>query len=334
MTEHARFPASRLRRFRRHAPLRDAAADVTLAPRHLVQPLFVGEMSEPQPVASMPGVHQWPVEAALEQIRTLAGRGLRHFLLFGVTPHEKKDPTGQFAADPQAPVNRLMRKVREAQLDVILTADLCFCEYTTHGHCGILKNQGQAPEVVDNDATLAMLGRTAVAQAEAGADIVAPSGMTDGQVAAIRHALDEATYAQTAILSYAVKFASHLYGPFRDAGEGGMQFGDRRGYQMDFRRAREWRLELEQDLAEGADAIMVKPAGLYLDVIQQARQSCDVPIAAYHVSGEYAMLHAAADRGWVDRRAAALETLYAMRRAGADWLVTYFAAEALDWLSE
>jgi porphobilinogen synthase len=282
----------------------------------------------------MPGISQWPVEAAIEQIRALSRRGLRHFLLFGVTPEAHKDEAGRFAADPQAPVNRLMQQVRAAELDVVLTADLCFCEYTSHGHCGVLKAGGQAPEVVDNDATLAMLGQTAVAQAQAGADLVAPSGMMDGQVGAIRRALDESDQKETAILSYAIKFASNLYGPFRDAGEGGMTFGDRRGYQMDFRRSREWRTELEQDLAEGADAVMVKPAGIYLDVIRQVRDACDAPVAAYHVSGEYSMLHAAAERGWVDRQAAALETLFAIRRAGADWIVTYFAAEALDWIEE
>jgi len=332
MSEAARFPQSRPRRLRGRPVLRDAAADVTLEASQLVQPMFIGEFETPKPVESMPGVHQWPVEAALEQIEALSKRGLRHFLFFGVTPAEKKDPTGQYAADPQAPVNRLMSRVRAAQLDVILTADLCFCEYTSHGHCGVLRDDGAAPEVVDNDATLAMLGRTAVAQAQAGADVVAPSGMMDGQVRAIRHALDEAGLSRTSILSYAIKYASNLYGPFRDAGEGGMRFGDRRGYQMDFRRSREWGIELEQDIGEGADAVMVKPAGLYLDVIRQVRDACALPVAAYHVSGEYAMLHAAAERGWVDRQAAALETLYAMRRAGADWLVTYFAAEALDWL--
>lgn len=322
----------RPRRLRRRPVLREAAADVSLGPANLVQPMFIGDLEKPQPVESMPGIHQWPVEQALDQIAGLAERGLRHFLFFGVTPPDRKDQTGQYALDPQAPVNRLMRKIRENELDVVLTADLCFCEYTAHGHCGVLKREGQAPEVVDNDATLEMLGRTAVAQAQAGADIVAPSGMMDGQVQAIRRALDEAGETDTGVLSYSVKFASNLYGPFRDAGEGGMQFGDRRGYQMDFRRSREWHTELEQDLAEGADAVMVKPAGLYLDIIGQVREHCDLPVAAYHVSGEYAMLHAAAERGWVDLEPAARETLYAMRRAGADWLVTYFAADALDWL--
>jgi porphobilinogen synthase len=333
MSHHPRFPEARPRRFRRREVLRAATEDVTLTPANLVQPMFVGDMAEPKPVQSMPGVYQWPVEAAKDKIAELARRGLKHFLFFGVTEPEHKDPTGSYAADPEAPVNRLMRTVRQAELDVILTADLCFCEYTDHGHCGVLAQAGQAPEVVDNDATLSMLGSTAVAQAKAGADIVAPSGMMDGQVQAIRRALDEAGHDQTAILSYALKFASHLYGPFREAGEGGMQFGDRRGYQMDFRRSREWQVELEADLAEGADAVMVKPAGLYLDILRGVRDQCAVPVAAYHVSGEYALLHAAAQQGWVDLKPAAMETLYAIRRAGADWIVTYFAADALDWLS-
>ena len=296
--------------------------------------MFIGDLSEPRPIEAMPGQHQWPVEAARDRIAELAKQGLRHFLLFGVTPPAAKDGRGSFAADPQAPVNRLLREVRRAELDVVLTADLCFCEYTDHGHCGALAHGGRSPETVDNDATLHLLGRTAVAQAEAGADIVAPSGMMDGQVRTIRGALDEADCAQTAVLSYAIKYASHFYGPFREAGEGGMAFGDRRPYQMDFRRSREWRRELELDEAEGADAVMVKPAGLYLDVVRQVREASPLPLAAYHVSGEYAMLHAAAERGWLDLQPAAIETFYAIRRAGADWIVTYFAPDAISWLND
>jgi porphobilinogen synthase len=332
MTE-ARFPKRRLRRLRRRPVIRDAARDVHLRPEQLICPLFVGELAEPRPVESMPGVYQWPVDGALQQIEALADRGIRQFLFFGVTPEEAKDERGSFAASPDAPVNRLMRRVRERGLDVVLSPDLCFCEYTSHGHCGMLAGGG-APEVVDNEATLEMLGKTAVAQAEAGADLVAPSGMIDGQVQAIRAALDEAGYGQTGILSYAIKFASNFYGPFREAGEGGMAFGDRSGYQMDYRRSREWQSELEQDLAEGADAVMVKPATVYGDVIRRVRDGCSMPVAAYHVSGEYAMLHAAAERGWVDLKPAALETLHSLRRAGADWIVTYFAGDAAAWLAE
>ena len=326
----ANFPASRPRRLRRTQGLRDLAADVTLTPSNLVLPLFVSDANEPRDVPSMPGVQQFPVSDAVRHIQALTDRGLRAFMLFGVTDEVHKDVTGSYATSPEAPVNRVQRDVRQAGSDAVLMADLCFCEYTEHGHCGVLE-AASTGGIVDNDATLENLGQTAVAQTRAGADVVAPSGMMDGQVHAIRTALDAANHQQTAILSYSVKYASHFYGPFRDAGGGRMQFGDRRGYQMDFRRSYEWRRELEQDLAEGADMVMVKPALAYLDVIAQVRQACDVPVAAYHVSGEYAMLHAAAQRGWLDLKQAALEATYAIRRAGADLIVTYFAEQLLEW---
>ncbi|MFW5681556.1 MAG: porphobilinogen synthase [Phycisphaeraceae bacterium] len=348
---HDDAPDRRLRRWRRTAALRDLAADVRVHPSDLIQPLFVGEMDRPEAVESMPGVKQWPADAAVEEIARLRNRGLRTFLLFGVTPTEKKDAEGRYAVAPEAPVNRVLRGVREAGLDVVLIADACFCEYTDHGHCGVIGRSEEPGEPVsggsaggqfaekrtstvhvDNDATLANLAELAVAQAEAGADVIAPSGMMDGQVAAIRKGLDAAGHGEVAILSYSVKYASSFYGPFRDAGGGGMAFGDRRGYQMDFRRGREWRGELQQDLAEGADAVMVKPAVAYLDVVAGVRDACDVPVAAYHVSGEYAMLHAAAERGWIDLPAAAVEVTTSIKRAGADWIVTYFAEALLDWL--
>jgi len=310
--------------------MREAVADVTLAARNLVLPLFVGEMSEPKPVSSMPGVSQLPVKHAVDLIEQLVDRGLFQFILFGVTPANKKDQHGSFAASADAPVNRTLAMVREKGVAAVMYSDLCFCEYTDHGHCGELCDD--AAWVVDNDRTLEALGKTAVAQAKAGADVVAPSGMMDGMVGAIRSALDAAKFTQTAILSYSVKFASNFYGPFREAGEGGMKFGDRRGYQMDFRRSREWRTELAADVAQGADMVMVKPAAGYLDVIQQVRGACDVPVAAYHVSGEYSMLHAAADRGLLDLKQAALETTYAIRRAGADLILTYFAPKLLEWM--
>lgn len=345
--EHDAAPDRRLRRWRRSAALRELAADVRVHPSDLIQPLFVGEMDRPEPVASMPGVKQCPAYAAFAEIVRLRERGLRSFLLFGVTPHEKKDAEGRYALDADAPVNRVLRDVRAAGMDVVLIADACFCEYTDHGHCGVVsrgeergagseeRGAGSGPREtvnVDNDATLANLAELAVAQAEAGADVIAPSGMMDGQVAAIRRGLDAAGHREVAILSYSVKYASSFYGPFRDAGGGCMAFGDRRGYQMDYRRGREWQCELRQDLAEGADAVMVKPAVAYLDVVAGVREACDVPVAAYHVSGEYAMLHAAADRGWIDLPAAAVEVTTSIKRAGADWIVTYFAEALLDWL--
>ncbi|MFA9478671.1 porphobilinogen synthase [Phycisphaerales bacterium AB-hyl4] len=329
------FPQQRLRRLRRGQRLRDAVADVGLSADRLIYPLFVGEMREAKPVASMPGVKQLPVDAAVNTMRDLIKQGVQQFILFGVTADEHKDAHGSFAASPDAPVNRTLRAAREAGLDAVLYADLCFCEYTEHGHCGALLDTSTptgAVWTVDNDRTLALLGQTAVAQAEAGADVVAPSGMMDGQVAAIRQALDAAGHEHAAILSYAIKYASSFYGPFREAGGGGMQFGDRRGYQMDYRRSREWQSELHADLAEGADMVMVKPAMAYLDIVQQVRSSCDVPVAAYHVSGEYAMLHAAAERGWLDLEQAALESTYAIRRAGADLVVTYFAPQLAMWV--
>jgi porphobilinogen synthase len=321
----------RPRRLRRGRVLRDAVADVKLSADCLIYPLFVGAMDEPRPVASMPEVSQLPVAEAVRTIRELSGRGLRQFLLFGVTPAGRKDATGSYAADADAPVNRCLKAVRDAGLEVVMYADLCFCEYTSHGHCGVLA-AGDDKWVVDNDATLVNLGRAAAAQAAAGADVVAPSGMMDGQVGAIRSALDAAGHIETAILAYSVKYASNFYGPFREAGEGAMGFGDRQGYQMDYRRGREWRTELALDLAEGADMVMVKPAAGYLDVVAGVRQACSVPVAAYHVSGEYAMLHAAADRGWLDLKAAAMETTWSIKRAGADLIVTYFAPRLLTWL--
>jgi len=313
--------------------MREMVADVALRAEDFVLPMFVGPMQAAKPVASMPGVSQLPVTEAVETIARLANRGLRQFILFGVTPGESKDATGSYAIDADAPVNRVLASVRDRGIEAVMFADLCFCEYTEHGHCGTLCGNDD-DWIVDNDATLEMLGRAAVAQAQAGADVVAPSGMMDGQGGAIRRALDGAGFIQTAILSYSVKYASNLYGPFREAGEVGMRFGDRRGYQMDFRRSREWRAELEADLSEGADMVMVKPAAAYLDVICRVRQSCDVPVGAYHVSGEYAMLHAAAERGWLDLKAAALEVTCAIKRAGADLILTYFAPDLLEWIGE
>ncbi len=279
----------------------------------------------------MPGVSQLPVTDAVKTIRRLREAGLSQFILFGVTAAAKKDAVGSYAASNDAPVNRVLQQVREADLDVLMYADLCLCEYTDHGHCGHLAKDD--PQwIVDNDRTLEMLGKTAVVQANCGADVVAPSGMMDGQVAAIRQALDAAGHTPTAIGSYSVKFASGLYGPFREAGEGGMTFGDRHGYQMDYRRSREWRTELEADLAQGADMVMVKPAATYLDIVYQVRQACSVPVAAYHVSGEYAMLHAAAQNGWLDLKATVLETTYAIKRAGADLILTYFAPQLVEWI--
>ena len=346
-------PIRRLRRLRGSAVLREAVAEVMLLPRHLVCPLFVSAAETPdaspsaqrrrEAIPSMSGVFRWSVEAAADEIERLIPLGIDKFLLFGVVPDDCKDDDGRCATRHDAPVNQLLRLVRERDLPALMIADLCCCEYTRHGHCGVLRTQGTGNRkqgTVDNDATLPIYGEIAVALAGAGADVVAPSGMMDGQVAAVRGALDAAEYEGLPILSYSVKFASSLYGPFREAGgctlggprPEGVGLGDRKGYQMDYRRAREWRAELASDLAEGADLVMVKPAAAYLDIVRQVREACDVPLVAYHVSGEYAMLHAAADRGWLDLEPAAIEVTTAIRRAGADWVVSYFAPVMAEWL--
>jgi porphobilinogen synthase len=288
----------------------------------LVAPLFVREgIGEPQPIGSLPGVVQHTRDSLRAEVTELAALGVRGVILFGVP--ERKDAVGSGAYDPEGIVQLALADLRhDVGDDVVLMADLCVDEYTDHGHCGVLDEHGE----VDNDATLEIYARAAVAQADAGAHLVAPSGMMDGQVAAIRSALDAAGHDGVAIMAYAAKYASALYGPFRDAVDvsiaGG---GDRTGYQQDWRNAREAQREIDLDVAEGADIVMVKPALAYLDVIATARPRIDVPLAAYHVSGEYSMIHAAAQRGWIDGDAVALEHLTAIKRAGADIVLTYFA---------
>jgi porphobilinogen synthase len=303
--------------------------ETDLAPRHLIAPLFVKEgIDEPVPIASMPGQRQHTVESLRKEARAIAARGIVAFTLFGVP--ERKDAEGSEAWNPDGVAQRALHALRdELGDDHVLIADLCLDEYTDHGHCGVLAPDGS----VDNDATLDRYRRIAAVQAEAGADLVAPSGMMDGQVAAIRDALDDAGHTATGILAYAAKFASAFYGPFRDAAECAPQFGDRTGYQMDPANGDEAMREIRTDLEEGADLVMVKPALPYLDVVRRAREAFGAPIAAYNVSGEYAMLKAAAERGWLDERRAVLEVLTSIRRAGADLVLTYHAAEAADWLS-
>lgn len=321
------LPEHRPRRLRRTQALRDLVRETDLAPRHLIAPLFVKEgISEPAPIPSMPGHHQHTIESLRKEARELAEKGVRDLVLFGIP--ERKDPEGSEAWAEEGVAQRAIRALREELGDeVVVIADLCLCEYTDHGHCGVF-----AGEELDNDATLERYRRIAVSQAAAGADLVAPSGMMDGQVAAIRAALDDEGFAQAAILAYAAKYASSFYGPFREAAEGAPRFGDRRSHQMDPGNADEALREIRADVAEGADIVMVKPALPYLDVIRRARDAVDVPVAAYNVSGEYAMIKAAAERGWIDGTAAMLETLTAIRRAGAGLILTYFAREAADLL--
>jgi porphobilinogen synthase len=315
-------------RLRRTPALRRLVAETRLSPAALILPVFVdARIDAPAPISSLPGHARWPVRRVVEIGERAASAGIGGLLLFGL-PHEKDD-RGENASDPLGPVPAALRALRERVPDIVLAADVCLCEYTTHGHCGVLNG-----DAIDNDATLPILAEAAVEYARAGADIVAPSDMMDGRIAAIRAALDRADFAETAILSYAAKFASAYYGPFREAADCAPAFGDRSAYQMDPPNAREALAEMSTDLDEGADALMVKPAGPYLDVLARARSRFDVPLAAYQVSGEYAALHAAADRGWLDLRRAAMESLTAVARSGADVIVTYFALDAAAWLTE
>ena len=305
-------------------------AGVRLSRDELIAPLFVREGDGVQSeIASMPGQFQHSVDTATETVRRWADKGLRAVLLFGIP--DAKDAVGSEAWNDAAGVQRLAGQIKSALPDIVVVTDVCLCEYTSHGHCGALTG-GDGARDVDNDATLELLGRVAVSHARCGADVVAPSAMMDGQVAAVREALDAAGFATTAILSYAVKFASGMYGPFRDAAESPPAFGDRRSYQMDYRAPHQAALEAAADVDEGADIIMVKPAATYLDVIAEVRRRFDLPLAAYHVSGEYAALKAAAAAGWLDERAAAIEVTTAIKRAGADLIVTYFAEQLAEWL--
>ncbi|HUP68761.1 MAG TPA: porphobilinogen synthase [Acidimicrobiales bacterium] len=325
------FPARRLRRLRRMPALRRLVAETRLGVDDLVAPLFVRDgIDAPQPIASLPGVVQHTRESLVKEVRELAELGVRGVLLFGVAEAGTKNPTGAGAWSANGIVQLALRDLRdEVGEAVVLMADVCLDPYTDHGHCGVLDDHGQP----DNDATLELYAKIAQAQAEAGADVVAPSGMMDGQVAAIRAALDGAGHHQTAILAYSVKYASSLYGPFRDAVAttiaGG---GDRRGYQQDVRNTREALAEVAEDVVEGADMVMVKPALAYLDVIAAVRAAVDVPVAAFHVSGEYAMIKAATERGWIDGPAVALEHVGAIKRAGADIILTYLARELAESL--
>jgi porphobilinogen synthase len=318
------FPERRLRRLRRTPALRRMVAETRVSVDDLIAPLFVREdIDAPQPIASLPGVVQHTRDSLVKEARRLSYLGVPGVILFGVPA--TKDPQGSQAWDPNGIVQVALSDLRDELGDTVaLFADLCLDEYTDHGHCGVLDGRGE----VDNDATLELYQRVALAQAEAGAALVAPSGMMDGQVAAIRTALDSGGFTSVGILAYAAKYASALYGPFRDAVDvtivGG---GDRKGYQQDPPNRREALAEVLTDVDEGADMVMVKPALAYLDVIAEVRDAVDVPVAAYHVSGEYSMLKAAAERGWIDGDAVAMEHLTAIKRAGADLILTYFASE-------
>ncbi len=322
-------PTVRPRRLRRTPALRALVRETRLDPASFVAPLFVRPgQGVREPIGSLPGVERLSPDEAAREAQRLAALGVGGLLLFGLP--EGKDPTGTEASTPDGIVQQALGRIADAGLPLVLIADTCLCEYTDHGHCGPLAPDGS----VDNDAALERLAETAVAQARAGADIVAPSAMMDGQVAAIRGALDSAGLTGTAVMAYAAKTASSFYGPFREAADSAPAFGDRRGYQMDPANGREALRETELDAAEGADILLVKPALPNLDLVARTRDRFDLPIAAYQVSGEYAMVAAAAERGWIDRRAVLTEAAISIRRAGADILITYAAAEMATWLRE
>jgi porphobilinogen synthase len=312
------FPVTRLRRLRRTGALRSLVRETRLDLEDFVMPLFVGPATEPN--EALPAMGRWSVDDVVGEVDALVSSGVRAVILFGIP--DEKDEEGSGAWDDDGVIQRALRELRPRFPELVLLTDVCLCEYTSHGHCGVLRG-----DEVDNDATLDLLARTALSHVEAGADAVCPSDMMDGRVAAIREALPE-----TPIVAYSAKYASAFYGPFREAADSAPSFGDRRGYQMDPANVREALRECEQDIAEGADVIMVKPALPYLDVIRAARDRFDLPLAAYNVSGEYAMVKAAAAQGWLEERQAALESLTAIKRAGADIVVSYWTKDLAAWL--
>ncbi len=340
--EHNTLSASTLRprRLRRTATLRRMVQETRLSADDFIYPLFIRHGHDLQlPIRSMPGQFQWSVDRVTEEARSAYRLGIPAVILFGIP--ESKDACGSDNYDPNGIIPTAIRAIKDAVPEMIVISDMCFCEYTDHGHCGLINQPGEAhynPRLPEgyllNDPTLELLARASVVHAEAGADMIAPSGMLDGMVGAIRTGLDVHGLDHVIVLSYAAKFASGFYGPFREAAESPPQFGDRSAYQMNPANQREALKEVALDVAEGADMIMIKPALPYLDIVSAVRQAHNLPVAAYQVSGEYAMLHAAAANGWIDLRRCALETLTSIKRAGADLIVTYFAKEAAQWLAE
>jgi len=322
------FPTVRMRRTRQNEKLRSLVRETRLSVDQLIYPLFIAEgIQQPREISSMPGIMQWPVDQVGREVERIANLGIPAVLLFGI-PSEK-DEVGSQAYASKGIIQQGIQRIKADSRDTLVITDVCLCEYTSHGHCGVIRNGD-----VHNDESLGLLSRMALSHVEAGADIVAPSDMMDGRVGTIRHALDEHGYSQTPIMAYSAKFASGFYGPFREAAESTPHFGDRRSYQMDPANAREAIREVELDIAEGADVIMVKPAMPYLDIIRQVRDHCDLPIAAYNVSGEFSMIKAAAQNGWIDERRVVMEVLTGIRRAGADMIITYFAPDVARWLGE
>ncbi len=325
------FPTIRPRRLRTTPSLRALVRETSLAPSDFVYPMFFhGALTEPRAIKTMPGIFQLPVSHAAAQAKALVARGVKSTILFGLP--KTKDPLGSSGLDPEGPVPLAVKAMKSAAPDLVVMTDVCVDEYTDHGHCGVLRTRRDGEVEVDNDRTLEVLAQMAVMHANAGADIVAPSDMMDGRVGAIRKALDHASFETTAIMSYAVKYASGFYGPFREAADCAPQFGDRAGYQMDPGNAREGLREAALDEAEGADMLMVKPALSYLDIIRDVRKASHLPLGAYNVSGEYSMLHAAAAAGMIDLDRVMMEVLTSIRRAGADLIFTYHALRAAELL--
>lgn len=322
----------RLRRLRSQARLRDLVRQTQLTPNDMVCPLFVtAGTGICKDVVSMPGVRQLSVDQLGSEINTIEALGIPAVILFGIPSH--KDALGSDALSMDGVIARAIAVIKTLAPDLLVIADTCFCEYTEHGHCGVITEDRRAGFIVDNDKTLALLAKQAIVQANAGADIIAPSGMMDGMVSTIREGLDSEGFSNVPILSYAVKYASHFYGPFREAAEGGMAFGDRRGYQMDFANSHECLREANEDVLEGADMLMVKPAGHYLDIIARVKAAHPgIPLGAYQVSGEYAMIKAAAQNGWLDGNLVMMESLTAIKRAGADFIINYFAKDVVAQL--
>jgi porphobilinogen synthase len=338
MSNSPTYPILRPRRLRRSKAIRDMVRETTLIPNDFIYPLFVRTGSDiKQPISSMPGQYQWSIDRLVSEVRRIATLGVPAVILFGIP--ETKDATGSDNFDPNGIVPQSIRAIKDTVPEMVVISDMCFCEYTDHGHCGLINtpehdhyNPALPSGYLLNDPTLELLGRASVTHAEAGADIIAPSGMIDGMVSGIRSALDSANYQHVAVMSYAAKFASAFYGPFREAAESPPSFGDRSQYQMDPPNRREAMKEVAIDVAEGADILMIKPAMPYLDIVSAVRRKYDLPVAAYQVSGEFSMIQAAAANGWLDLKRSALESLVAIKRAGADMIITYFAADAAEWL--
>jgi len=332
MSKLGHFPNTRLRRLRHNRHVRDLIKETRLGIHDLVLPLFIKHGTQlKKPIASMPGHFQISPDKLPEEIKPLLDLGIKNIILFGIPEH--KDGIGSNSYSNAGIIQQAIPIIKGISKELLVIADVCFCEYTDHGHCGVITEETGHPDV-DNDKTLDLLAKQAVSYAKAGADIVAPSGNIDGMVHAIRQGLDQAGFHHLPILSYSVKYASSMYGPFREAAEGAPKFGDRRTYQMDVANSNEAMRECALDIAEGADMLMVKPAHTFLDIITRVKQNYpELPLGAYHTSGEFAMLKAAAEKGWIDEKKATLEVLTAIRRAGADFIITYYAREVAEWLS-